>query len=188
MKYRHKNTNEIETIKNNKWLYDAYEEEKIILVKNNINNKEIVFIKNSYKECFEEIKENNYIINENGKIRKLNSKIFEQSFEIVEENKIDAVLIDLEPKIKEMFKNLSDNLKEIKKKFEERELLISNEKYKDSFKVITKDIFIKDHIGFDINNINKKWDKISKGYNFVLFKKDINNPIIITPNKNFNTA
>ena len=28
-----------ETIKNNKWLYDAYEEERIIMATNYINNK-----------------------------------------------------------------------------------------------------------------------------------------------------
>lgn len=189
MKYRHNGTNEIveaikwdgniETVKNNKWLYDALKEEKIILATNYINNKEIVFIKSKslFGEYLAEIKENNYIINENGKLRKLNSKIFEEIFEVVEENKDDSNSLDLEFDTKEKLNNLLDNLNEVKKKFEELEILISNEKYKDSFKVITKDIFISQHIGLldSMNKINHKWDKISKGYNFVLFKKDINN-------------
>ena len=70
MKYINKLTNEIveaikwdsniETIKNNKWLYDKLKEEKIILATNYINNKEILFIKNKdlYGAYFEEIKEN----------------------------------------------------------------------------------------------------------------------------------
>ena len=89
----------IETIKNNKWLEDVLKENKIVLTTNYINNKEIILFK-KVKDLFSddknirEIKNNDYIIKENnGKILFTGQKIFEDSFESLEENKSKYVSI-----------------------------------------------------------------------------------------------
>lgn len=169
----------IETIKNNKWLEDAIKDNKIILGIEDISNKKPILLLDDENKIM--IKENHYIIknetyNLDYKINVMNSKNFENMFEIIEENKKDCILTDLKINMENSMGELANTfLMEIKKKNEERKLVINNEKYINSFKVVTKDMFIKDNIGvLDIDSINHQWDKISKGNNFILFKKDIN--------------
>ena len=48
-----------------------------------------------------------------------------------------------------------------------------NIKDKDSFKVVTKDMYISQMAGkADLNTLNIQWNRISKGHNFVLLKED----------------
>lgn len=48
-----------------------------------------------------------------------------------------------------------------------------NIKDKDSFEIVTKDMYISKMAGkADLNTLNGQWNKISRGHNFVLLKED----------------
>ena len=142
MKYRRKSEiietvkwdGNIETINNNKWLEDAIKDNKIILGMDDIYDKNpILLIAN---ENIVKIKKEDYIIretfNQNYKIRVMDCETFENLFEALEE--------------KEELNNLENEFMKVKKMRETRKIFINNEKCTNSFKVVTKDIFISQHI------------------------------------------
>ncbi len=165
----------INTIKNNDWLEDAIKEDKIILGMNNTFDKDPVLLLNGFGDIKELnigcyiIKEKHKEVNDEYIIRCMDAESFERNFESIEDYKKNCVEIDLKLNTEEFLNDLNEAKEELKK------IMNNNVKDSYSFKVVTKDMYIANMAGevnLDIIDINKTWEKISKGYNFVLLKDD----------------
>lgn len=162
----------IETINDNKWLEEAIKEDIVLLAMNDIDDKEpVLLIFDSWTRGYQKVEVGDYVIkdthNQMHRIRIMKSDNFEEEFEVVEDKENNRVVIDLEINTEEFCKNLN----KVKEGLEK--LLKYSIKDKDSFEIVTKDMYISKMAGkADINTLNRQWDKISKGHNFVLFKED----------------
>lgn len=164
----------IETINDNKWLEDEIKEDRVILAMNDEYDKEpLLLIFDSWTREYETVEAGDYVIkethNQKHRIRTMKSDNFEEMFEVVEDKENNCVVVDLELNTEEFHKKLNEAKEELEK------VLNYNIKDKDSFKVVTKDMYIANMAGkvnLDIIDINKEWEKISKGYNFILLKDD----------------
>lgn len=180
MKYRKKSEiieavkwdGKIETINNNKWLEDAIKEDRVVLAMNDADDKEpILLINSDGSGTYTKIKKDKYIIKEvysqSYRIITMSSVIFEERFEVVKDKNNNCVVVDLELNTEEFHKKLNEAKEELEK------VLNYNIKDKDSFKVVTKDMYISQMAGkADLNTLNIQWNRISKGHNFVLLKED----------------
>ena len=90
----------------------------------------------------------------------MKSDNFEEMFEVVEDKENNCVVVDLELNTEEFHKKLNEAKEELEK------VLNYNIKDKDSFKVVTKDMYISQMAGkADLNTLNIQWNRISKGHN-----------------------
>ena len=170
----------LETIKNNKWLEDAIKEDKIILGMNDIYDKEpVLLLTDKWSKEFRQVDLGTYIIKANGKnnedyvIRVIDSEYFERTFEHINDSFLEVskepinIKVDLD--VEEVVKSISKANEEVKSYKETR---------MNSFEVITKDVFILRHLTRQKTSskeeIEKIWNDISKGYNFILKESDDN--------------
>ncbi|MGL4731268.1 MAG: hypothetical protein ACRCW0_06760 [Clostridium sp.] len=169
----------IETIQSNSWLEDAIKENKAMLAMNDIYDKEpTLLIPYTNGSELMVVKVDNYILKREYEgsyiMDSLSVDIFEKCYEAVEDNKStnnNCLTTTLELNAEE-FKH---DLNEAKKELEDVLQLIDKVKDKDNFKVITKDIFIANSIEqMTIENIERAWSTLSKGYNFALYKEASN--------------
>lgn len=170
----------LETIKNNKWLEDAIKEDKIILGMNDIYDKEpVLLLTDKWSKEFRQVDLGIYLIKEYGKtnedyvIRVMDSEDFERTFELINYSFLEVskepinIKVDLD--VKEVVKSISKANEEVKSYKETR---------MNSFEVITRDVFILRHLTRQKTSskeeIEKIWNDISKGYNFILKESDAN--------------
>ncbi len=178
MKYRKKSEiieavkwdGKLETINDNKWLEDEIKEDRAILAMNDEYDKEPVLLIFDSWSGFVIVEEGDYVIkethNQKHRIRTMKSDNFEEKFEVVEDKENNCVVVDLELNTEEFHKKLNQVKEELEK------VLNYNIKDKDSFKVVTKDEFIANHVGeISKEKIDESWKILSKGYNFVLYKE-----------------
>ena len=168
----------LETIKNNKWLEDAIKEDKIILGMNDIYDKEpVLLIENKWSEEFRQVDLGTYLIkkydktNEDYVIGVMDSEDFERTFEHINDSFLEVskepinIKVDLD--VEEVVKSISKANEEVKSYKETR---------MNSFEVITKDVFILRHLTRQKTSskeeIEKIWNDISQGYNFILTGND----------------
>lgn len=162
----------LETIEDNKWLEEAIKEDRVILAMNDEYDKEpLLLIFDSWTREYETAEAGDYVIkethNQKHRIRTMKSDNFEEMFEVVEDKENNCVVVDLELNTEEFHKKLNEAKEELEK------VLNYNIKDKDSFKVVTKDMYISQMAGkADLNTLNIQWNRISKGHNFVLLKED----------------
>lgn len=186
MKYRKKSDvieavkwdGKLETIKNNNWLEDAIKEDKIILGINDIYGKEpALLIEDKWSKEFRKIDVGKYFIKEDGKtnedyrLRVMDSEDFERTFEPINDSFLEVskepinIKVDLDAE--EAMKSIS-KLKEEVKSYKETRI--------NSFEVITKDVFKLRYLtrkkASSKEELEKIWNNISKGYNFILTVND----------------
>ena len=180
MKYRKKSEiieavkwdGKIKTINDNKWLEEVIKEYIALLAMDDIDDKEpALLIFNRWTKGYQKVEVGDYVIkethNQKHRIRTMKSDDFEEKFEVVEAKNNNCVVVDLELNTEEFHKKLNEAKEELEK------VLNYNIKDKDSFKVVTKDIYISQMAGkADLNTLNIQWNRISKGHNFVLLKED----------------
>lgn len=169
----------LETIKNNKWLEDAIKEDKIILGMNDIYDKEpVLLIENKWSEEFRQVDLGTYLIKvydknkiEEYEIGVMDSEDFESKFELINESSSEvskgSINIKVDLDAEEAMKSISKANEEVKSYKETR---------MNSFEVITKDVFILRHLTRQKTSskeeIEKIWNDISQGYNFILTVND----------------
>ena len=168
----------LETIKNNKWLEDAIKEDKIILGMNDIYDKEpVLLLTDKWSKEFRQVDLGTYLIKENGKnnedyvIRVMDSEYFERTFELINDSSSEvskgSINIKVDLDAEEAMKSISKANEEVKSYKETR---------MNSFEVITKDVFILRHLTRQKTSskeeIEKIWNDISQGYNFILTVND----------------
>lgn len=164
----------IETINDNKWLEEVIKEDIALLAMNDIDDKEpVLLIFDRWTKGYQKVEVGDYVIkethNQKHRIRTMKSDDFEEKFEVVEAKNNNCIGVYLGLNTEEFHKKLNEAKEELEK------VLNYNIKDKDSFKVVTKDMYIANMAGkvnLDIIDINKEWEKISKGYNFILLKDD----------------
>lgn len=185
----------LETIKNNKWLEDAIKEDKIILGMNDIYGKEpVLLIENKWSKEFRQVDLGTYLIKvydknkiEEYEIGVMDSEDFEKKFELINDSSSEVskepinIKVDLD--VEEVVKSISKANEEVKSYKETR---------MNSFEVITKDVFILRHLTRQKTSskeeIEKIWNDISKGYNFILKESDDNYYSVDYINNLFNKA
>lgn len=168
----------LETIKNNKWLEDAIKEDKIILGMNDIYDKEpVLLLTDKWSKEFRQVDLGIYLIKEYGKtnedyvIRVMDSEDFERTFELINDSSSEvskgSINIKVDLDAEEAMKSISKANEEVKSYKETR---------MNSFEVITKDVFILRHLTRQKTSskeeIEKIWNDISQGYNFILTGND----------------
>lgn len=169
----------LETIKNNKWLEDAIKEDKIILGMNDIYDKEpVLLIENKWSEEFRQVDLGTYLIKvydknkiEEYEIGVMDSEDFESKFELINESSSEvskgSINIKVDLDAEEAMKSISKANEEVKS-YKETKM--------NSFEVITKDVFILRHLTRQKTSskeeIEKIWNDISQGYNFILTVND----------------
>ena len=168
----------LETIKNNKWLEDAIKEDKIILGMNDIYDKEPVLLReDEWSKKFRQVDLGTYLIkkydktNEDYVIGVMDSEDFERTFELINDSSSEvskgSINIKVDLDAEEAMKSIS-KLKEEVKSYKETRI--------NSFEVITKDVFKLRYLtrkkASSKEELEKIWNNISKGYNFILTVND----------------